>query len=130
SADVCSSDLGGLAHPRRAVGCQVADHFPAAHREADEHCVAQIEVLHQHLEIASEGVVVIPEGRLTRLAEAAAVAGDDSIAIGEELALLAFPRVAIEWIAMDQNDRAATAVVLIVNINWSAVLGADGDRSH
>src|SRR5438093_1516051 len=59
-----------------------------------------------------------------------AVVGDHSIAIGEELALLAFPRVAIEWIAMDQDDRAATAVVLVVNLNWSAVLGADGDRSH
>jgi hypothetical protein len=31
---------------------------------------------------------------------------------------------------MDQNDRAATAVVLVVNLDWGAVLGADGDRSH
>src|ERR1700722_1906125 len=31
---------------------------------------------------------------------------------------------------MDQNDRAAAAVVLVVDLNGGAVLGADGDRSH
>src|SRR4029077_3059246 len=103
---------------------------PAAHREADEHGVAQIEVLHQYLEIASKGVVVIPEGRLARLAKAAAVVSDHSISIGEELALLAFPRVAIEWIPMDQNDRATTTVVLVVDLDGGAVLSADRDRSH
>lgn len=51
----------------------------------------QIEVLHQHLEIAGEGVIVIPEGRLTRPTEAAAVVGDHAISIGQELALLALP---------------------------------------
>ena len=87
-------------------------------------------MLDQRLQIASEGVVVVAEGRLTRPAEAAAVVRDHSISIGEQLPLLAFPRVAIQRIAMDQNDRAAAPVVLVVDLDRGAVLGADGDIRH
>lgn len=31
---------------------------------------------------------------------------------------------------MDQNDRTAAAVVLVVDLDGGAVLGADRDRSH
>jgi hypothetical protein len=65
-----SAEQDGLAHSLRTVGGEVADHLPGAHRKADENEVTQVKVVDQHLQIASEGVVVITEGRLTRLAEA------------------------------------------------------------
>ena len=38
-------------------------------------------MLNQNMKIAGERIVVIPEGRLARAAEASTVVGDDSIAI-------------------------------------------------
>ena len=48
----------------RAVAPDVARHFAAAHREADEHRVAQVELRHQIVQVRREGVVVVAAGGL------------------------------------------------------------------
>ena len=74
-------------------------------------------MLDQHVQIAGERVVVIAETRLARAAEASAVVGDHAITVEEQLSLLTFPRVAIEWIAMDQEDWTAAPVVFVVDLD-------------
>jgi hypothetical protein len=87
-------------------------------------------LLDQRVQICSEGVVVIPDGRLTRAAEAAPVVADHSVAGCEQVPLLAFPRVAVQRVAMDQHDRLSAAVVLVVDVDRGVVLGGDGERRH
>src|SRR6476660_7361905 len=102
-----------FAYPLRPVGGEVARDLAGAHRETDENHIAEVEVLNQRVQICSEGVVVVADGRLTRAAEAAAVITDHSIAVCEQIALLAFPRVAIQRVTVDQHDRLSGAVVLV-----------------
>src|ERR1700680_3576643 len=87
-------------------------------------------MLDERFQIAGERVVVIADGRLAGAAKATAVVGDDTISIDEQVPLLPFPRVAIQRIAMDQNDRLAAPVILVVNIDRAIVLGSDDKRGH
>jgi hypothetical protein len=52
------------------------------------------------------------------------------ITISEELALLAFPRVAIEGVPVDEQDRVAGPVVLVVDLDRLVVLGTGEDIRH
>jgi hypothetical protein len=38
--------------------------------------------------------------------------------------------VAVERVAVDEDDRLAGALVLVVELDGGAVLGADGDGAH
>ena len=49
--------------------------------------------------------------------KAAAVVGDRAVAGVEQCALLTLPGVAVERVAMDQHDRLAGAVVLVIELN-------------
>ena len=81
-------------------------------------------------EVLGEGVVVVADGGLARLAKAAAVIGDDAVASGEEFACLALPRSSVERVAVDEHDRPAGPVVVEVDPDVGAVLFPDGDEGH
>jgi hypothetical protein len=115
---------------RRAVLAEVAGHLAGAHREADEHDVVKAELLEQRVEVGGEGVVVVARGGPAGVAEAAPVVPDDAAAGAEKLGLLTLPRVGVERIAVDQDDRHAAAVVLVVNLDVAVVLAADTDVGH
>ena len=113
-----------------AVPRDVAGELARAHREADEDDVAQVEGLHERVEVGGEGVVVVSRADLRRVPEPAAVVGDDPIPLGEELARLALPAVAVQRVSVDEDDRLPRAVVLVVELDRGAVLVSDGDESH
>ena len=118
---------GRLAHPRRAVRGQIARHLAGAHREADQHDISKVQLLDQRVQIGGEGVVVVANRRLAGLAEATTVVRDHAVAGPQEHAFLAFPRVPVEGIAVDEHHRRAAAVVLVVELDVGVVLGPDSD---
>ena len=86
-----------------------------------------IQVVQQAVQVGGEGVVVVADDRLAGLAEAAPVVGDDPIAGLQQDRDLLVPGPAAERIAVDQHDRLAGAVVLVVDLDIGRVLPADGD---
>ena len=102
---------------------EVAGHLAAAHREADERDVVQVEPGQHGVEVAGQGVVVVGGGvaGLVALAEPAAVVGDHPVAGVREGGHLVRPRRTAERPAVDQDDRAALA---------AAVLDVEGDGTR
>ena len=64
-------------------------------------------------EVPGEGVVVVADGGLARLAKAAAVVGDDAVSGVKQDTLLLFPRVSVQWVSVDQDNRLPGAVILV-----------------
>jgi len=87
-------------------------------------------MVEQCLEIACERVVVIAARRLAGLAEPAAVIGDAAVSVLEEHPLLALPGVAVQRVAVDQDDRLAGAVIVVVDFDVGGVLRSDFDEWH
>src|SRR5205807_3389003 len=85
SSDVCSSDL------------KVVHHFAAARRVADMHRFLEIEMCGQRCEIVDVVIHVMAATGLSGTAMAAAVVGDDSIAVVEEEHRSEERRVGKEW---------------------------------
>ena len=115
-------------HAVGTVGAEVARHLAAAHREADEGDVAQVEPVDHRCEVAGEGVVVVGRGvaRLVALAEAAAVVGDHPVAGIGEGGQLARPGLTAERPAVHEDDGAAVAAaVLDVEVHRTVA-----DRGH
>ena len=108
----------------------VASEFAAAHREADEGDVGEIEGVDQLREVGCERVVLVPAPRLRRLAEPAAVIGDDAISGLDERRNLTLPRPPAERPSVNQDHRFAGAVVLIVEFDRRIVFGTNGDKRH
>src|SRR3954470_23728252 len=136
-SSVCSRNGGmtpsseALRTAAGAVSAEIPRDLAGSHREAGEHDVlVQGEMVEQRFQVAREGVVVEAGARLARLPEAAPVIADAAILRGEQRPLLAFPRVAVEWIAVDQDDRYAGAMVVVVDVDVGAVLAADLDEWH
>jgi len=123
-------EQGCLAHARRAVRAEVACDLAAAHREADQNDVVQVEVLEERVQVGGEGVVVVADGRLARAAEPTSVVADHAVPGGEQLALLALPRVPVQRVAVDQNDGIARPVVVVVDLDVLVVLDSDVDERH
>ncbi len=118
----------GAAHPVRAVRPQVPGDLTAAHGEADEGDVAQVEVAQHRVEVIGEGVVVVRAvgTRLVRPAEAPPVVGEDPVARRPEGRLLARPRCSAERPAVDQDDGPAVAPG-VLDVEG---VGAIVDRGH
>ena len=112
----------GLRHATAPVPADVAGDLPPAHREPDQCDTVQIQVREQRVEVRGEGVVVVAAIRLGGMAEAAAVVGYDAVAGVHEGRDLLLPRAARERPAVDQDDRAPRAVVLVVQLDRSPVL--------
>jgi hypothetical protein len=120
-----------LADPGRPVRTEVPGYLAGAHREAGEDDIlVEREMVEQRLQIARERVVVIAARRLAGQAEAAAVIADAAVSVREQHPLLALPRVAVQRVAVDQHDRLAAAVVLVVNLDRGLVLGSNSDARH
>src|SRR5262249_21057176 len=100
------------------------------HGVANEGDVTQVHGLEQAAQVVGERVVVITTGRLAGLAEAASFVGDDPIAALEKDGHLLVPRTTTEWIAVDEDDRSARAVVFVVQVDRSRVLLTNRDRGH
>ncbi len=123
---------GGLGHPLRAVRGQIAADLTAAHREADQDRVAQVEGGHQGVQVGGERVVVEAGGRPAGAAETAAVVGDHPVPRLQQGRELLLPGVPVQRIAVDQDHRLSggVAVVLVVELDVGAVLAADGHQRH
>src|SRR5439155_11989819 len=119
-----------LAYPGRAVRAEVAGDLAGAHGEPDQDHVVEVEVFDQRVQVGGEGVVVVPDGGLAGPAEPAAVVGDHAISGGQQNPVLPLPGVAVERVPVDEHDRLALAVVLVVDVDVGAVFGADLDVGH
>src|SRR5690606_14620870 len=82
------------------------------------------------MEVGGEGVVVVPACDFRRVAEPAAIVGDDSVAGGEQCAGLALPAVPIEGVPMDEYDRLTGSLIFVGELDGSAVLVSDDDACH
>ncbi len=116
--------------PLGAVPADVADDLAAAHREADERHVPQVEVLDQRVQVGGERVVVVPVPRLARPTEAPAVVGDHAVACIDQCRHLMFPRPPAQRPPVDQDDRLPLPVVLVVELDLRAVLVPDRNLGH
>src|SRR5258708_21701906 len=105
------------AHALHSVFPQVARHFAATHREADERAVMQVQFADKFVQVLGERVVVIAGGWLAGLAESPAVVGDHAVACFQKNGHLLFPGGAAEWISVNQNNGLAGAVVLIIKVD-------------
>ena len=81
-------------------------------------------------EVLGEGVVVVADGGLARLAKAAAVIGDDAVSGLQQDTFLLLPGVSVQWVSVDQDDRLPGAVILVVDVDVVGVFLANGDRGH
>jgi hypothetical protein len=118
-------DQHGLADACGAERAEIPGHLACAHRVPDQHCVVEVELLHQRAEVGGEGVVVVAGRHLARCAEAAPVVGDHAKAGVEQRNRLSLPGGAAERESGDQHYRPAGTVVLVVQIDRSGILGAD-----
>jgi hypothetical protein len=84
----------------------------------------------QRVEVGGERVVVVPGGGPAGPAETAPVVGDDPVPGLEQDPVLPFPGVPVELVPVDQHDRLALAVVLVVEVDVGAVLATNGDVRH
>ena len=64
------------------------------------------------------------------MAEAAAVIADAAEAAFDQHPLLPLPRVPVERVPVDQDDRLAGAVVVVVDLDVGTVLGPNLDEWH
>ena len=74
------ADEHRLAYAVGSVLAQIAGHFAAAHGEADQPEIAEVELRHELVQVFGECVVVVARRRLAGLAEPSAVVGDDPVA--------------------------------------------------
>ena len=87
-------------------------------------------MLEENVEVRSEGVVVVADRWLTRLAESPPVIGEDAVAGLQQDPFLLLPGRPVERIAMNQHHWLARAVVFVVDRDRGAVLGSDDDARH
>ena len=112
------------------MAAQVAGDLPGAHRVADQDRVAQVQVLQQSRQVGGESVVVVADHGLAGQAEPAAVVGDDPVPGRQQRRDLLVPAAAAERVAVDEDDRLAGPVVLVVDLDVGAVFPSDGDCGH
>ncbi len=118
------ADDGGLRHPALAVPRQIVHDFAAAGGMADMNGVLEIEKRGQGREVVGVVIHVVPVGRLTGPAVAAAVVGDNAIAMIEEEHHLRIPVIGRQRPAMTEHDGLTRSPILVVDLG--AVLGLEG----
>jgi hypothetical protein len=120
----------GPADPLGAVAAQVAGDLTAAHRMPGYVEAMQVERGHERVQIGGEVVVVIAGGGLAGFAEPAPVIGDDPVPIGDQGPFLPLPGPAAQREAVDEHDRPARAVILVVQLDRRRILPAGGHKRH
>jgi hypothetical protein len=123
-------DDHGFAHTPGTVFPQIACDLASSHGEAHQAEVAQLELGEQCVKVLCEGVVVVAGGRLARLAEASSVVGDDPETGTQEGRYLLLPGRTAQGVSVDQNNRGARAVILIVELEVARVLLSDCNVWH
>lgn len=103
-------------HARAAVVVDVAGYVAAAHGEAHQRYVAQVQGGDQVVNVGCKGVVVVAVPRLIRAAKAATVKGDGAEAALRQVVQLAIPHVAVQRPAVAEENRFARAAVFVVNL--------------
>lgn len=103
-------------HARAAVVVDVAGHVAAAHGEAHQRHVLEIQGGDQVVNVGRKGIVVVAVPRLIRAAKAATVKGDGAEAALRQVVQLAIPHVAVQRPAVAEENRFARAAVFVVNL--------------
>ena len=103
---------------------QIARHLAAAGGMADMDGVFQVEMRRQSGQVVGVMVHIVAVGGLGGAAMAAAVMGDDAIAMMQEEQHLRVPIIGRQRPAMAEHDRLARTPVLVEDLR--AVLGGDG----
>ena len=101
-------------------------HLAAAGGMADVNGILQVEMRGQRRQVVGIMIHVVAVGGLAGAAMAAAVMGDDAIAVIEEEQHLRVPVIGRQRPAMAEDDRLTVAPILVIDLG--AVLGRD--RGH
>ena len=115
-----------LGHPAFAVAREIMHHLAATGRMADVDGILEIEMRDHRREVIGIVIHVVAVADLRGAAMAAAVMGDDAIAVIEEEQHLRVPVIGRQRPAMAEHDGLTFAPVLVEDLN--AVLGCD--RAH
>lgn len=111
-----------MLNPGLPVRTKVPGYLAGAHREAGEDDIlVEREMVEQRLQTARERVIVIAARRLTGLADAPTVIADAAVSVLEQHPLLTLPGVAVTRVAVDQDDRLAGPVVVVVDLDVGGV---------
>ncbi|MCY1369858.1 hypothetical protein D9M69_569160 [compost metagenome] len=110
------ADERQLRHARAALARDVARDVAAAHREARQDHVFQVERFDQLGDVVGEGVVVVAGPGLAGAAETAAVERDDAVAALGEEQHLGVPHVGAQRPTVAEDDGLAAAPVLVIEL--------------
>src|ERR1039458_4594699 len=108
------------------MSTDVARHFPATGREADQEDLLQVQRVEEIGEVIGVGVHVVAGPRLTGSSVAAPVMGDAAITVGRQEEHLRLPTVRTQRPPVTEYDGLTRAPVLVVDL--CSVFG--GDRVH
>src|SRR6478672_4221640 len=106
------------------MASDVPHHFTGAGRVADVNGVVEVEFLHERPEIGRMGVHVIAGPGLARSPVTASIVRNAAVPAIREEHHLVFPRVAIQWRAVAEDDRLAGPPVF--EEDFGAVADGDG----
>ena len=115
--------IAAFGHPAFAVPCDIMHHFAATGRMADVDSVLQIEMRRHRRKVIGIVIHVVAVADLGGAAVAAAVMGDDAIAVVEEEQHLRIPVVGRQRPTMAEDDGLSFAPILIIDLD--AVFGFD-----
>src|SRR5471030_1931105 len=124
------SDEDCLFHAIGSVGTQITRHLAASHRKTYQCRIAKIELGHELVQVAREGVVIVTRHRLAGVAEASAIVRDDAATSLQQDRHLLLPGTAAERPAVDQDDRLTGTVVFVVEIDVAGVFRTDLNVWH
>src|ERR1700735_4883068 len=82
------------------------------------------------MKIGGQGVEVVSGAGPAGGAEAAAVVGDHPVSGGEQGGFLFFPRVPVQRVPVDQDDRGTGPVIFVVDPDSGCVLPSDSHVRH
>nr|GFC52946.1 hypothetical protein [Tanacetum cinerariifolium] len=112
---------GYFGHAGPAMAAHVAGHFAAAHREAHQRHVLQVERVEHGLQVVGQRVVVVALKGLGRIAEAAAGVSHHAQAVLGQLAQLVGPGLVALGPAVDEHHHGPLALVGVVQLDVFAV---------
>src|SRR5258706_8674363 len=112
------------------MSAQVASHLAAAHREADQRDITQIELRQKLIQILGESVVVIACRRLAGPAESPAVVCDDPMTRSKQGRGLLLPGSAAQRPTVDEYDGLTRAEVFVIEIDIAGIFLTNSNEWH
>src|SRR6476469_2832292 len=116
------ANYGGLCHAVFAMAGEVVHHLATASGVANVNYILQIEMPGHRREIVGVMVHAVPVAGLSGTTMAAAIMGDDPIALAKEEQQLSIPIVCRERPAVAEHDGLSLTPILVEN--FDAVLGS------